>query len=104
MNTGNHGGSWLPALAQKIYGIMRGLRAFAGLSADRDQSQNRQHPERWLKRQRARLMKQRISENTRGAKPRRIRPENIVWIFGTARTGSTWLAFMMEELEDHTVW
>jgi hypothetical protein len=103
----------LPALAQKIYGIMRGLRAFAGPSADRDQSQNRQQAERRLKRQRARIMKQneeiqnlrkRISENTRGAKPRRIRPENIVWIFGTARTGSTWLAFMMEDLENHTVW
>ena len=33
-----------------------------------------------------------------------IRPENIVWIFGNAKTGSTWLAFMMEELEGHTVW
>jgi hypothetical protein len=33
-----------------------------------------------------------------------IRPENIVWIFGTAKTGSTWLGFMMQELEGHTVW
>jgi hypothetical protein len=28
----------------------------------------------------------------------------VVWIFGTARTGSTWLAFMMEELETNTIW
>src|SRR5215207_7513569 len=93
--------------------VMPGLKAFAGTSADRDQPQNRRQAERWLKRQRARIKKQneviqnlrkRVSENTRGAKPRRIRPENIVWIFGTARTGSTWLAFMMEELEHHTVW
>ena len=33
-----------------------------------------------------------------------IRPENVVWIFGSARTGSTWLARMMEELEGYTVW
>jgi hypothetical protein len=33
-----------------------------------------------------------------------INPENIVWIFGTARTGSTWLAKMMGGLENHTVW
>lgn len=33
-----------------------------------------------------------------------VKPENLVWIFGTARVGSTWLAAMMEELEDHTVW
>jgi hypothetical protein len=33
-----------------------------------------------------------------------IRPENVVWIFGHARTGSTWLARMMGELEGHTVW
>lgn len=33
-----------------------------------------------------------------------IRPENIVWIFGTARTGSTWLGSMMGELEGHRWW
>ena len=33
-----------------------------------------------------------------------IRPESIVWIFGNRKTGSTWLSWMMEELEAHTVW
>jgi Sulfotransferase family len=33
-----------------------------------------------------------------------IRPENVVWIFGSARTGSTWLSRMMGELEGQTVW
>jgi len=53
---------------------------------------------------------------TRGAVPRAIRtnvggrsaggisPENMIWIFGTGRTGSTWLAAMMEEPEGHDVW
>jgi hypothetical protein len=33
-----------------------------------------------------------------------IRPENVVWIFGAGRTGSTWLSKMMGELEGQTVW
>jgi len=33
-----------------------------------------------------------------------ISPENIVWIFGAGRTGSTWLVRMMGELTRHTVW
>jgi hypothetical protein len=34
-----------------------------------------------------------------------IRPENIIWIFGSGRTGSTWLSRMMGELTDGpTVW
>ncbi len=33
-----------------------------------------------------------------------IRPENVVWMFGTARTGSTWLARMLGELQGYTVW
>jgi hypothetical protein len=33
-----------------------------------------------------------------------IEPENIVWIFGSGRTGSTWLGRMMGDLEDHSLW
>jgi hypothetical protein len=33
-----------------------------------------------------------------------VAPENMIWIFGTGRTGSTWLAAMMEEPEGHDVW
>jgi hypothetical protein len=33
-----------------------------------------------------------------------VRAENIVWIFGAARTGSTWLSRMMDEMEGQTVW
>jgi sulfotransferase family protein len=33
-----------------------------------------------------------------------VKPENIVWIFGAPRTGSTWLSRMMGEIEGHTVW
>ena len=33
-----------------------------------------------------------------------VKPENIVWIFGAGRTGSSWLSQMMGELKGHTVW
>ena len=26
-----------------------------------------------------------------------LRPENIIWVFGTAKTGSTWLGSLMED-------
>lgn len=33
-----------------------------------------------------------------------IRPENLIWIFGAGRSGSTWLATMMGDLKSHSVW
>ena len=33
-----------------------------------------------------------------------ISPERLVWIFGSARTGSTWLGAMMADLEGHAWW
>lgn len=36
------------------------------------------------------------------AKP--VEAEDIVWIFGAGRTGSTWLSHMMGEPEGHQVW
>ncbi len=33
-----------------------------------------------------------------------IKAENIAWIFGTGRTGSTWLGQMMDEMEGQAVW
>ena len=33
-----------------------------------------------------------------------VNPENVVWIFGAGRSGSTWLASMMGELEGQHVW
>src|SRR5215203_3889750 len=39
-----------------------------------------------------------------GASAGGIRPENLVWMFGVARTGSSWLGAMMGELEGHAMW
>jgi hypothetical protein len=33
-----------------------------------------------------------------------VRSENIVWIFGSGRSGSTWLSSMMGDVEGHALW
>jgi hypothetical protein len=33
-----------------------------------------------------------------------MRPENLVWMFGTARTGSSWLSAIMGEIEGYSRW
>lgn len=33
-----------------------------------------------------------------------IDAQNIIWVFGSGRTGSNWLAAMMDEIEGHAVW
>ena len=33
-----------------------------------------------------------------------VRPENVVWIFGTGRSGNTWLSSMMGDIRGHVTW
>ncbi len=33
-----------------------------------------------------------------------VRAENMVWIFGSGRSGSTWLRSMMDDMKGHRVW
>jgi hypothetical protein len=40
------------------------------------------------------------SDDTIGGIP----PEHLIWVFGVARTGSSWLGAMMGDLDDHAIW
>src|SRR4051812_37177657 len=40
----------------------------------------------------------------RSARDAGVRPENIIWIFGSGRSGSTWLRSMMKDLDRHELW
>jgi sulfotransferase family protein len=51
---------------------------------------------------RQRLRIKRLKVGSEG--PRVIRPDNMVWIFGSGRTGSTWLSGIMGSLPRHTRW
>jgi hypothetical protein len=107
----------LSVLRQKITEVVRGLRGPLGPAKDpsggRRQTEKLLQAERQLEKQRGQMRNQaqeirnlraRVSESASGEGYSGISPENIVWIFGTARTGSTWLAFMMEEMEGHAIW
>src|SRR5215210_1310199 len=93
---------------------MRGLRAFLNLEvgvtsvgtapghhvAGQDRELERLH--RLLAARDRELAE--LRETRKGAGTGGPRPENIVWIFGDGRTGSTWLMRMVEELEGQTLW
>lgn len=40
----------------------------------------------------------------RAGKKGRIEAENVVWVFGSGRTGSTWLSAMMDDMTGQKVW
>lgn len=45
-----------------------------------------------------------LAKQDSGDQDASIKPENIIWVFGSGRTGSSWLTFMMGALPDHTRW
>jgi hypothetical protein len=56
-------------------------------------------------RHRARLRGARLRGGLEGsAQATGINPENVVWIFCTARSGSTWMRSMLDDLVDGEVW
>jgi len=71
-----------------VSGVARRIRAFLGLEAGVTRG----------------ALPDPTGTNADGTSVGGIAPENMIWIFGTGRTGSTWLAAMMEEPEGHEVW
>jgi hypothetical protein len=49
-------------------------------------------------------LRSRVQRSPRAGDPRGLRPENIVWIFGTGRSGSTWLGSMMGSQDGCAMW
>lgn len=50
------------------------------------------------------VLRARVNEGALGVRPGHMNPENVVWMFGTGRSGSTWLSDMMDDLPNHAVW
>jgi hypothetical protein len=56
-------------------------------------------------RHRARLRGARLRGSLKGGEqPTGVNPANVVWIFCTARSGSTWLRSMLDDLVDGEIW
>jgi hypothetical protein len=49
-------------------------------------------------------LRSRARRSPRAGDSRGLQPENIVWIFGTGRSGSTWLGSMMENQDGCAMW
>lgn len=49
-------------------------------------------------------LKTRLAAGSSDATTSDILPEHLVWIFGVARTGSSWLGAMMGDLDGHATW
>jgi hypothetical protein len=45
-----------------------------------------------------------LARKAAGPETSGIHPKNIIWMFGTARTGSTWLGRMMGDVRSQTLW
>jgi hypothetical protein len=90
----------MPVFKQHISVAARGIRAFLNLEA----GVTRVFPET------QQAQGQPVSEDGGPArsptKPTAgsLRPENIVWIFGSGRSGSTWLSSMMGDMSQQTLW
>ena len=107
--------------SRTVIELARGIRAFLKLEAgltrgeiparDQDVSEQPDSHAGELARVRMRLeekereiagLKQRLAAPAPMASG--VRPENVVWIFCSNRSGSTWLSSMMGEVEGHEVW
>ena len=107
----------MPAIEQRLSIIGRGIRAFLNLQAgitrdgaepellrtDHDRGIKEARRELESKDQELAELRARLIRSTTVTEADGLRPENVVWIFGTGRSGNTWLAAMMESAE-HTVW
>lgn len=52
----------------------------------------------------ARRIIRRLRRRLRQSEAEPLPPENLIWIFGTSRTGSSWLARMLNDLPQHVRW
>src|ERR671933_678188 len=105
----------MPAFEQHLVVMVRGIRAFLNLQAgvtraggmllqrweQRDEEARRELERKDQELAELRALLVRIGTGTGVGG---VNPENIVWIFGSGRTGSTWLSSMMGDIEGHAMW
>ena len=98
----------MPPLKQKLSEVARGIKAslgarLLGAPAGGDAQRLRQL-EQQLARQNQEIERLRAASDGRGSETGNVRPEQVVWIFGSGRSGSTWLSSMMGDMSGQTLW
>ncbi len=96
----------MPVLRQQFSVAAKGLRAFLNLEAGvtRATEDALQEQDRATNRNRGASGNGAVAQPTTGHAGSRLMPENILWIFGSGRSGSTWLSSMMGDLTGQVVW
>jgi sulfotransferase family protein len=108
----------VPVFEQRLAVMIRNVRAFlllqAGVTrseialpwrpqADQDEELKEARRELEDKEQEIRELRARLVRSATVIEAGGLKPENVVWIFGTGRSGNTWLTAMMESA-GHAVW
>lgn len=96
----------MPAYRNKvIFEVSRGVKAFLNLEAGLVRGEAPLTA--GTKKVSVRGLRRKALQVARGngtVVPDRVRPENIIWVFGSGRTGSSWLSRMMGGLDHHFRW
>ncbi len=89
----------MPAFKEKIFETAQGLRMFLirhkGRIADQNRELEQAHQQLVSKDRELAELRAQLLRSGAGREASGINPENIVWIFGSGRSGSTWLSSMM---------
>ena len=99
----------MPVFGQRsIVDLAQGVRAFLnrhkGQTADQDRKLEEARQLLAAKDQELAELRARLISSGTETEAGGINPENIVWIFGSGRSGNTWLSSMMGDIGGHAVW
>ena len=91
----------MPVIKQQLTIAARGIRAFLNLEAGVTRAEPVPGPQQESEKG---LAARETSARPAAQRGGHLRPENIVWIFGSGRSGSTWLSSMMGDIKGHALW
>ena len=98
----------MPAFKQRIFETARDARAFLGRHKGRIVNNKREleqaHQQLASKDRELAQLRAQLIRSGAGREAGGINPQNIVWIFGSGRSGSTWLSSMMGDIKGHALW
>jgi Sulfotransferase domain len=87
-----------------IVDIARGVRAFLNLEVGVTRAKVAPEPQQTQRHWKLAELRSKLNGSSNETGIRGVNPENIVWLFGTGRSGSTWLSSMMTELQGQAFW
>src|SRR5918993_5601131 len=115
----------MPVFRQRVVMAVRNVRAFLNLEAGvvrgrvpepqgsgggarepagQDQRIERLRRELGEKSKENARLRSRLAAGSFGLPGRSVKPENMIWMFGSGRTGSSWLSTMMGDLDGNARW